>query len=660
MRNYMLIGLAAVVVAFSVYWILAAPDGAQLRSEQEKAAAASRRTVRESQVVQPPMIEDPRVAYAGIFRNIHPDVKYMGDENCKKCHEDICTTFHAHPMGRSASIAGSDDLETYGPEAKNPSQVGPYQLLAKLEDGKMVHQVSAKMGDGEELPTMELPVSIAIGSGTRGRSYLVMEGPLAWQSPISWFSTVKRWDVSPGFDLGTATQRPAVNTCLYCHVNQNEPVKDTINRYKEPLSAIQLSIGCERCHGPGEVHSKERTDGLAMDEKHPGIDTSIVNPAHLSDDLQMSICAQCHLSGKTRVVRRGRQEQEFRPGLPFEQFVNAFLAHPEAQFKNKAVGHFDQMQQTKCRTSTGGKLLCSTCHDPHVAPAPEEATRLYLKTCIDCHQQQKCNAPESDRIKQNDDCIKCHMPSTGSTNIAHTSLTDHRILRDPTAKKPSNAEERPDVPLVPYRVGELAEEERERDLGIALARFAEKQPPGSELRNRSLELAKEKLTASTERWPDDTDALLALSTLGVATRDGAAALSAAEKAYKASPKNEDVLAQLAFVADGTGKIELSLRALNELLISNPSSQEFRLKRMVSMVAAENWEQAELDCRELLHTNPLQPTARLIHGLCLYGSGEKAAGRREVEIAMNLATSQQQRASIKAWFDRFVAWQAKAE
>jgi hypothetical protein len=660
MRNYMLIGLAALLVAFAVYWITVAPDSASIRAEQEKAAAAAGRSERESQIVQLPVIEDPRVAYTGIFRNIHPDVKYLGDENCKKCHEDICTTFHAHPMGRSASIAGSDDLETYGPEAKNPSQVGPYQLLAKLEDGKMVHQVSAKMGDGEELPTMELPVSIAIGSGTRGRSYLVMEGPLAWQSPISWFSTVKRWDVSPGFDLGTATQRPAVNTCLYCHVNQNEPVKDTINRYKEPLSAIQLSIGCERCHGPGEVHSKERTDGLAMDEKHPGIDTSIVNPAHLTDDLQMSICAQCHLSGKTRVVRRGRAEQEFRPGLPFELFVNAFLAHPEAQFKNKAVGHFDQMEQTKCRTATGGKLLCSTCHDPHVAPPAEEANRLYLKTCIDCHQQQPCNAPELDRQKQNDDCIKCHMPSTGSTNIAHTSLTDHRILRDPSAKKSAGVEERPDVPMVPYRAGELAEAERERDLGIALARFAEKQPPGSELRNRSLELAKEKLTTSTQQWPDDTDALLALSTIGVATRDGATALLAAERAYKASPKNEDVLAQLAFVADGTGKIELSLRALNELLISNPSSQEFRLKRMVSMVAAENWEQAELDCRELLHTNPLQPTARLIHGLCLYGSGEKAAGRREVEVAMNLATSQQQRASIKAWFDRFVAWQAKAE
>ncbi|MBM3967130.1 MAG: hypothetical protein FJ308_19015, partial [Planctomycetes bacterium] len=120
MRNYMLIGLGALLVAFAGYWVLVAPDGAQMRSEQEMAAAASSRAERESQAVQTPMMEDPRVTYAGMFRNIHPDVKYLGDENCKKCHEDICTTFHAHPMGRSASIAGSDDLEAYGPEAKNP------------------------------------------------------------------------------------------------------------------------------------------------------------------------------------------------------------------------------------------------------------------------------------------------------------------------------------------------------------------------------------------------------------------------------------------------------------------------------------------------------------------------------------------------------------
>ena len=106
MRKYMLIGLAALLVAFAVYWITVAPDGAAIRAEQEKAAAAARRSERESQTVQPPAIEDPRVAYAGIFRNVHPDVKYLGDENCKKCHEEICTTFHAHPMGRSASVAG--------------------------------------------------------------------------------------------------------------------------------------------------------------------------------------------------------------------------------------------------------------------------------------------------------------------------------------------------------------------------------------------------------------------------------------------------------------------------------------------------------------------------------------------------------------------------
>jgi hypothetical protein len=45
---------------------------------------------------------------------------------------------------------------------------------------------------------------------------------------------------------------------------------------------------------------------------------------------------------------------------------------------------------------------------------------------------------------------------------------------------------------------------------------------------------------------------------------------------------------------------------------------------------------------------------------LVGQGEKAAGRREVEIAKHLATTPQQRAFIQGWFDRFLAWQATLE
>ena len=625
--------------------------------------------------------EDPRIAFDSPFRNIRPDVKYLGDASCLDCHQALCTTFHQHPMGRSAILAGTDNLENLTPEAMNPCQVGPYELSVRIENGQMIHSLSAQTSDGERLPKTDLPVTVAIGSGTRGRSYLTYDGDAVWQSPVSWFSTNGRWDVSPGFDLGGATQRPTVSNCLFCHVQEHKAIKNAINRYELPLSPTQLSIGCERCHGPGELHVRERTEGLAktvantLAETQPKevtqspeetqsqetIDTSIVNPKHLSTDLQLSICAQCHLAGKARVVRQNREESEFRPGMPLELFLNAYVAHPDAKFKNKAVGHFDQMLQAKCRLPDGKKLLCTTCHDPHEKFAPEEAQRKYLQDCKSCHEDRQCSAPIELRDKQQDNCISCHMPTNSNTNIAHTSLTDHRILRDPTVSI-AVSNDLADVPvLVPYFQSELlSSEERGRNLAIALSKFAEKMPANLPIKQRSVATSKELLSKSLELWKNDTDGWLALSSLEMGAGNPQGAIQALQSAMRANPKDENVLSLLAFMAESTGRLELALGALNDLISVNPSSQDYRLKRMVMYVSGGDFFQAEAECRELLRINPLQPTARLVLGMCLYGAGEKKAGRKEIDIALNLATSPQQRDAIQGWFDRFVAWQAKSQ
>lgn len=604
---------------------------------------------------------DPRLTYPTIFRNVKPDVEYVGDSNCAQCHQELCTTFHQHPMGRSAIIAGGDDLEKLDPQSMNPCQVGPYELSVRIEGGKMIHSLSAKTADGEVLPSVEFPTAIAIGSGTRGRSYLVYDADSVWQSPVSWFSTKSRWDVSPGFDLGTASQRPTTTQCLYCHIDQHEKIPDTVNRYKLPLSKLQLSIGCERCHGPGQLHSQERTEGKALDASHPGIDTSIVNPKHLAEDLQLSICGQCHLSGKARVTRKDRMEHEFRPGLPLELFINAFLTHPEAKFKNKAVGHFDQMLQAKCKTPTGGKLLCTTCHDPHQSFDPQEAQRRYINDCKSCHQSLVCSETQETRDKQQDNCIHCHMPTNRNTNIAHTSLTDHRILRRPGDSVASNDAPLDQAVLVPYfQNNVLSADEQDRDLGIALANFSDKMPPNLPIKRPTVEQARARLKAAVEKHPDDIDAWIALSTVELGGGNPEGALAAMQSAMRAAPKNEEVLAQLAFVAEIAGKLDLAIGALNDLVAMNPASTDYRLKRMVMQVANGDFYEAQAESQELLRINPLQPTARLIMGMCLYGQGDKTAGRREVDIAMNLATSQQQRATIQTWFNRFVAFQSKSE
>jgi predicted CXXCH cytochrome family protein len=617
-------------------------------------------------------IPDPRVDFESPFRNIRPYVQYVGDAKCADCHQAISDTYHAHPMGRSAVLAGADGMEGGATPPPSPIAVGPYRMAVKLEAGHMTHELSAMTHDGHELPPAVFPVSIAVGSGTRGRSYLNVDGNTVWQSPISWYSNGNRWDVSPGYDFGMAIQRPTVAACLHCHLNDPEPVIESVNRFALPISPTQLSIGCERCHGPGQLHVQERLqssnpasvasqiDAASSASDETAIDTSIVNPAHLSEDLQMAICGQCHLAGKARVVRRGRQLNEYRPGMPLELFINAFVSAPEAQFKNKAVGHFDQMLQSHCMTANGQRLTCTACHDPHQKAAPEIATQRYNSICNACHQEKPCNAPAETRQAQNDNCIHCHMPQNKNTNIAHTSFTDHRILRSPTAPAPPSNVLQIDSMLVAYATGTLPADENDRDLGIALARYTEKLQPGSEIRNKTLNLAKDKLTRSLERWPDDLDAWLALSNVGVGLADGNLAWTSAESAYKRAPKNEEVLVQLAFAAEGAGQLERSRTAYNALLQLNPASQDYRLKRMASFVASGDWSAAESDALELLRVNPVQPTARLVRGLCLVGQGEKAQGRREVEIAKHLATNPQQRAFIQGWFDRFLAWQATLE
>src|SRR6516165_8729353 len=44
---------------------------------------------------------DPRLAYDGPFKNVFPSIKYIGDDRCVACHDDIAETFRLHPMGHS-------------------------------------------------------------------------------------------------------------------------------------------------------------------------------------------------------------------------------------------------------------------------------------------------------------------------------------------------------------------------------------------------------------------------------------------------------------------------------------------------------------------------------------------------------------------------------
>src|SRR5947208_2271401 len=44
---------------------------------------------------------DPRLTFATRYRNVRPDVAYVGDDRCAACHFRLTNSFHEHPMGRA-------------------------------------------------------------------------------------------------------------------------------------------------------------------------------------------------------------------------------------------------------------------------------------------------------------------------------------------------------------------------------------------------------------------------------------------------------------------------------------------------------------------------------------------------------------------------------
>ena len=264
-----------------------------------------------------------------------------------------------------------------------------------------------------------------IGSGSNGQSYVVRRGESLFQAPLSYYSKPAKWDLSPGFELQDAAfNRPIAAGCVACHSGRANAVRDRLAVYGEP-AFHELAIGCENCHGPGQLHIAERSQGLPVSKSG---DTSIVNPSRLSPWLADNICMNCHQTGGTRVLQPGKDHQDFRPGTPLNDTVGIFRAEGE-KVSADLLEHYSSMVLSDCYQKSGGKLSCVRCHSPHNEPSPIEAAAYYRDKCLSCHTNQSCATPLPQRLAQtpSNNCSGCHMPKREIGTIAHSALTNHRI-----------------------------------------------------------------------------------------------------------------------------------------------------------------------------------------------------------------------------------------
>lgn len=160
----------------------------------------------------------------------------------------------------------------------------------------------------------------------------------------------------------------------------------------------------------------------------------------------------CHEGRDSRVFKAGKSYQDFRPGTPLDDTLSILvlpLKHGDPD-ESDHVQHYFEMSMSKCFRATAGQLRCATCHDPHVEPRKEEAPAYFNAKCMNCHAGQTCTLPTEARQKTTpaDNCIDCHMPERNVPEIAHTSLTNHRILAHPGEPWPDEAYQS-DAPSAP-------------------------------------------------------------------------------------------------------------------------------------------------------------------------------------------------------------------
>ena len=275
---------------------------------------------------------------------------------------------------------------------------------------------------GSVLGEIEAEVRFALGSGTRGTTFLIERDGFLFQSPIAWFAQQRRWDISPGYgDLAharTSSVRSSPNACSATPTNSHH-VSGTLNRYEPPIFEGH-AIGCERCHGPGELHVNQ--DGPSAES-----DLTIVNPANLAPALRDSVCQQCHLQGWFRFPRAGRDSSTSAPACRSTDSWQSSQGK-EQRGKIELVGQVEQMESSRCFRASQGQLGCISCHDPHRLPRrrPRPPTTASVASRATNRRAAPCRRP-SDKL------------GARATTASHATCRAWPSRTSPTRRGPTTA-----------------------------------------------------------------------------------------------------------------------------------------------------------------------------------------------------------------------------
>lgn len=593
---------------------------------------------------------------------------YLGSEACVACHAEIAALYASHPMSQSFNAVGAArPIEVCPAEQIEIPGVRQYRVTREGDD--VLHHESLRTDDGELIYDQGEAVAFAVGSGKQGRAYLLNRSGVLYQSPLGWYSGAGRWDLSPGYspESHSRFQRRIGDGCLYCHVGRAAAAGE--DRYEAPFFP-EPSIGCERCHGPGGGHvafqrrraersgdasgpvtasgpvDANRPDQRQSEEPdavQPGMDP-IVNPAKLDVARREDVCNQCHLQGKHVIRRFGREFFDFRPGDRLEDVFVVLTGGDrlDDQGRHQVVSHVEQMRSSRCYLGSDQMLGCTSCHDPHFQPPPEQQAVWYRDKCFKCHDDQACSLPLESQLQApaSGSCVHCHMAPLGTTNVPHTAQTDHRILRQ--AGQPTESQAAP----VPAAAAALAvfdgAEERLPGWEVARARGISKMTEAWNRRDERLSREARQLLVPEGVDAKDLPAVIAalgadeaaLAELGssyLVTGEIDPARVVWRRLLDLNPDHEVALGGLAFIELQRRNLRVGRIHLERLLTLLPDDPEWHA-RMAELAWAQGTRDEALQAAErVLELDPTKLELRqwLVAAYRSAGNAERSGHHRRI-------------------------------
>jgi TolA-binding protein len=500
------------------------------------------------------------------FANTGAGVEYVGDEACRNCHSSIYDTFKKTGMGRSTSVPSIEDLREVAKPVTITDKRSNRSYKVYTQNGKLIHEETGTDAAGHRVFSETHDIAYTVGAGDMGKSYLISKGDSLFVSPISYYTSIRGWDLSPGYNEGVFRDftRRAVDLCVDCHVGMPRLEPGSHDRFQQPPFRF-LTVGCERCHGPGAVHVAQRT----VDPYFEGpFDPSIVNPRKLQSDRRDDICVQCHLSGDARVLQPGKDYLDFRPGTSLGDVAAIFSVSQVVKGNHFVLlNQSEQMKLSRCWRSSNGRLGCISCHDPHTQRQGNDAIDFFRSRCLTCHTAASCTAQPAERqaTAPPDNCILCHMPQQPGEKIDHSSLTDHRILRTQSEVPDALQEYSSSMDLIPdTKPSDPGDTQNLRNLALAYAQVGARYP---EFDQKALQI----LEAAAAAFPNDAEVQATYGKALILARTGKQEIAARalQKAMDLGSKSPEVPTLLGRMRMQQGEVSSAIELFKQSIQLDP-------------------------------------------------------------------------------------------